>query len=408
MEHVFKEHRLCEQDGPLGPYLDSYASEMRSDGYTQQTSEVQIRLVVDFGRWLAKQGIEAVEITAALFQPYLRARRRRRRPARHDLSALQRLLDLLVRQGVVAAPIAPAAAPADCWRSEFRLYLQQERALSSATQTNYLPFVGEFLKEHFGDGPVDLARLSAADVTEFVQRRAAAIQSRRVQLMTTALRSFLQFARYRGAIGMDLAACVPAVANWKLSAIPRAIPLSQVELVLASIDRKTVMGRRDYAILLILARLGLRSSEIKTLTLEDLDWQQGFITVRGKAGRYSQLPLPVDVGEAIADYLRHGRPTVSSRCLFVRLRAPLGGFKGQCGVGSVVRHALERAGIDAARKGAHQFRHALASQMLRQGASLSEIGELLRHRSPQTTAIYAKVDLVSLAALALPWPGGAQ
>ncbi len=173
-------------------------------------------------------------------------------------------------------------------------------------------------------------------------------------------------------------------------------------------DRKTAMGRRDYAILLILARLGLRAGEIKTLALEDLDWQEGLITVRGKAGRYSQMPLPADVGEAIADYLQHGRPIANSRCVFLRTRAPAGGFKGQCGIGSMVRHALARAGVDAARKGAHQFRHGLASQMLRQGASLSEIGELLRHRSPQTTAIYAKVDLASLATLALPWPGGAQ
>ena len=168
------------------------------------------------------------------------------------------------------------------------------------------------------------------------------------------------------------------------------------------------MGRRDYAILLIVARLGLRAGEIKTLTLEDLDWQEGLITVLGKAGRYSQMPLPADVGEAIADYLQHGRPTVSSRCLFLRTRAPAGGFKSKCGVGSIVQHTLTRAGVDAPRKGTHQFRHGLASQMLRQGASLSEIGELLRHRSPQTTAIYAKVDLASLATLALPWPGGAQ
>ena len=144
------------------------------------------------------------------------------------------------------------------------------------------------------------------------------------------------------------------------------------------------------------------------LTLEDLDWQEGLITVRGKAGRFSQLPLPKDVGAAIADYLQHGRPNTSSRCVFLRAKAPAGGFRGQCGINSIVRHTLDRAGIDSPRKGAHQFRHALACQMLRQGASLSEIGELLRHRSPQTTAIYAKVDLDSLAALALSWPGGAR
>jgi integrase/recombinase XerD len=408
MKQVFKAHRLCKQEGPLAPYIDAYAAEMREKGYARQTREVQIRLVADFGYWLAKRGMRAQEITAELFQPYLRARARRRRLTRNDRSALHRLLDLLVRQGVVSAPTPPTATPAERLQSEFRFYLQQERALASITQDHYVRFVSDFLTGHFGAGPVDLSGLCAGDVIGFVRRRAMTIQSRQVQLMTTALRSFLRFARYRGDIDKDLAACVPAVANWTLSTIPRALPPEQVKQVLASVDRKTVVGRRDYAILLILARLGLRASEIRTLTLEDLDWQEGLITVRGKAGRYSQLPLPDDVGAAIADYLRNGRPTASSRLVFLRVKAPVGGFKGPSGVGSMVRHSLARAGIDASRKGAHQFRHALACQMLRQGASLSEIGELLRHRSPQTTAIYAKVDMASLATLALPWPGGAQ
>lgn len=408
MHQVFGDHQLCKQDSPLGSYLDSYAAEMRTEGYPQQTIELQICLIADFSRWLAKRQITAQEVRAELFQPYLRARARRRRPTGSESRALRRLLNLLVREGAVPEPVSPAATPADRLGNEFRFYLQQERALASTTQSYYLTFVSEFLRGRFGAGPVDLSSLRAADVTGFVQRRAITIQSRRVQLMTTALRSFLRFARYRGDIDKDLAACVPAVANWKLSTIPRALPPSQVELVLASIDRKTAMGRRDYAILLILARLGLRAGEIKTLTLEDLDWQEGLIMVRGKAGRYSQLPLPTDVGEAIADYLRNGRPTGNSRCVFLRTRAPAGGFKGQSGIGSMVRHALAQAGVDSPRKGAHQFRHGLACQMLRQGASLSEIGELLRHRSPQTTAIYAKVDMASLATLALPWPGGVR
>ena len=408
MKQVFRAHRLCKQDGPLGPYMDSYEAEMRNEGYAQQTREVQIRLVADFGCWLAKRQVQAQEITSDLFRPYLRTRARRRRPTRNDLSALQRLLELLRRQGVVAAPAPPETTPAERVQGDFCVYLRQERALTSTTQACYTGFVGEFLTERFGAGPVDLSLLCAADITRFVRRRAATIQSKRVQLMTTALRSFLRFARYRGDIEKDLAACIPAVANWKQSTLPRALPPDQVEQVLNSVDRKTAIGRRDYAILLILARLGLRAGEIRALTLEDLDWQEGLITVRGKAGRFSQLPLPMDVGAAIADYLRHGRPTVSSRCVFLRAKAPAGGFQGQCGIGSIVRHTLERAGIDSPRKGAHQFRHALACQMLKQGASLSEIGELLRHRSPQTTAIYAKVDLDSLAALALSWPGGAR
>ena len=357
MKQVFRAHELCKQDGPLGPYIESYDAEMRGEGYARHTRELQTRLVADFGCWLAKRGIQAQDISAELFRPYLRARARRRRPTRNDLSALQRLMELLRRQGVVEAAAVPVATPAQRLQSEFRLYLRQERALASTTQAAYTAFVNEFLTERFGAGPVDLSRLCAADITRFVRRRAGTIQSKRVQLMTTALRSFLRFARYRGDIDKDLAACIPAVANWKQSTLPRALPPEQVEQLLNSVDRETVMGRRDYAILLILARLGLRAGEIRALTLEDLDWKEGLITVRGKAGRFSQLPLPKDVGAAIADYLRHGRQAANSRCVFLRAKAPAGGFQGQSGVGSMVRHALERAGIDSPRKGAHQFRN---------------------------------------------------
>jgi site-specific recombinase XerD len=193
-----------------------------------------------------------------------------------------------------------------------------------------------------------------------------------------------------------------------MSSIPRAIAPDQVRRLLARIDRHTAVGRRDYAILLLLARLGLRSSEVAFLELEDIDWKDGSLSVRGKGGRRLQLPLPADVGEAIVAYLRHGRPPSSSRRVFLRARAPLRGFLGQSAVGTIVRHALLRAGIDAPTTGAHQFRHGLATEMLRHGASLGEIGELLGHRSPETTKIYTKVDLDALRSLALPWPGGVR
>jgi site-specific recombinase XerD len=168
------------------------------------------------------------------------------------------------------------------------------------------------------------------------------------------------------------------------------------------------VGRRDYAILLLLARLGLRSGEVTSLELDDIDWQDGCFSVHGKSGRRTQLPLPKDVGDAIVAYLRHGRPRSSSRRVFLRARAPFRGFLRQSAVGTVVRRALLRAGIEAPTTGAHQFRHGLATQMLRQGASLAEIGELLGHRSPETTKIYTKVDLEALRTLALPWPGGVR
>ena len=226
--------------------------------------------------------------------------------------------------------------------------------------------------------------------------------------MTTALRSFLRYVRYRGEVPLDLAAAVPVVANWSMTSIPRAIPADQVRRLLASISRRTATGRRDYAILLLLARLGLRSSEVAFLELEDIDWHAGRMRIRGEGGRRVELPVLAEVGDAIAAYLRHGRPPSTSRRVFLRARAPIRGFLGPSAIGSIVRHALQRAGIQAPTTGAHQFRHGLATQMLRHGASLSEIGDVLGHRSPETTKIYTKVDLDALRPLALPWPGGVR
>ena len=193
-----------------------------------------------------------------------------------------------------------------------------------------------------------------------------------------------------------------------MPSIPRAIAADQVRQLLASIDRRTAIGRRDYAILLLLARLGLRSGEVASLKLDDIDWNAGQLRVRGKRGQRSELPLPAEVGKAIAAYLRRGRPDSSSRRVFLRAKAPSRGFRGASGVGSIVRHSLQRAGVKAPTYGAHQFRHGLATEMLRKGSSLAEIGEVLGHRHPQTTKIYTKVDIKALRTLALPWPGGAR
>jgi site-specific recombinase XerD len=302
----------------------------------------------------------------------------------------------------------PPVTPSQELLKEYDLYLQKERALSPATRINYVPFIGRFLVGRFGRGRVDLSRLRAVDVLKFVRRTAGQLKNKLVLLMTTALRSFLRFARYRGDITLDLAACVPPVASWSLSTLPKSLPPAQVEPVLANVrQRSTAVGRRDHAILSLLARLGLRGGEVGNLVLEDIDWENSRIAIRGKGNRVAHLPMPADVGKAITAYLQNGRPRVpGERRLFLRARAPLTGFKGQGSVGSVVKHALERAKIDSPRKGSHQFRHTLASTMRQKGSSLREIGEVLRHRSPDTTAIYAKVDFLSLRSLALPWPGG--
>jgi site-specific recombinase XerD len=292
---------------------------------------------------------------------------------------------------------------------QYDAYLQKERGLAWRTRVDYAPFVRRFLTNQFGRGPADVSKLRPADILQFVQHSAAKMNPKYAQSMISALRSFLRFLRYRGRLKLDLAACVPSVASWSLSTVPQSLSLIHVDQVLSGCNRKTGIGRRDYAILLLLARLGLRGGEVAHLTLDDIDWENGRLTIHGKGGRADLLPLVADVGKAIAAYLKNGRSHVSSdRHLFLRARAPVIAFKDHQAVGSVVKHALARAGIDSPRKGAHQFRHSLASAMLRQGRSLGEIGEILRHRSPNTTAIYAKVDLVSLRSLALPWPGGGR
>ena len=206
----------------------------------------------------------------------------------------------------------------------------------------------------------------------------------------------------------DLAAAVPVVPNWSLSGIPRAIGADQVQQLLQSIDQCTALGRRDYAIVLLLARLGLRSGEIMSLELDDIDWHVGQVQVRGKSGQRNALPLPPDVGKAIAAYLQQGRPQNASRRVFLRTKAPIRGFCGASGVGSLVRHRIQRADLETPTHGTHQFRHGLATALLRQGASLGEIGEVLGHRSPETTKIYTKVDLDALRPLAVAWPGGVR
>jgi integrase/recombinase XerD len=298
--------------------------------------------------------------------------------------------------------------PAEQCAKAYEQYLSGARALTKATTLNYVPLIRGFLKDRFGDKSVKLSRLRASDIVGFVQRQVPQLHLKRAKLLTTALRSFLRYARYCGEATLDLAAAVPIVANWSMPSIPRAIGSTQIRQLLASIDRSTATGRRDYAILILLARLGLRSNEVTFLELDDIDWGIGQISVKGKRSQRTTLPLPIDVGKAIAEYLQHGRPRSTSRRVFLRGKAPIRGFLRQTAVSSIVRHALQRAGIQAPTTGAHQFRHALATQMLCRGASLSEIGEVLRHRNTQTTMIYAKVDLKTLRTLALPWPGGVR
>ena len=412
MNRFFKDARTIERmkRGPLGRYVTLYADELIAHGYSRKSGRRKLQLAADFTRWLDQKKVMANRLLAKHVGDYLWSRKRSGVGIHlGDRAAVIGFLNLLREQKVTKGKIPqPPLTPGEKLLREYDFYLQKERSLSEATRSNYVPFIRQFLVSRFGRDRVDLSRLRAVDVLKFVRRAATQLKSKRVLLMTTALRSFLRFARYRGEITLDLAACVPSVASWSLSTLPRSLPPAQVEQVLANVrQRSTAVGWRDHAILMLLARLGLRGGEVANLVLEDIDWENSRIAIRGKGERVAHLPMPSDVGKAIAAYLHKGRARVSKdRRLFLRVRAPLTGFKSQGSVGTVVEHALRRAKVDAPRKGSHQFRHTLASMMLQKGSSLSEIGEVLRHRSPDTTAIYAKVDLLSLRSVALPWPGG--
>jgi integrase/recombinase XerD len=395
--------------GPLAVHIAAFAAWVRGQGYARWSRCRQVLLAGCFSRWLLRRAVSVRKVSDEHVAQYLQARARGRRPHRGDAAALKQFLGVLRGEGVIP-PAKPRGrrSPVDHETQAFEAYLRTQRVLADPTIAYYVPFVREFLVDQFGQGRVALCRLDAGDVGRFVQRQAVRLHAKRAKQLTTALRSFLRYARYRGAISLDLAAAVPTVAGWTMSNIPRAISPDAVRQVLAAVNRRTPVGRRDYALLLLLARLGLRASEVVRLELEDIDWDAGHVSVRGKGGYRTALPLPADVGEAIAAYLRHGRPASACRRVFLRARAPLRGFEGPSAVASVVRDALLRAGVSAPTKGAHQFRHGLATQMLRHGASLTEIGEVLRHRSPETTKIYAKVDVDALRRLALPWPGGGR
>ena len=409
MTNYFSGNKIAQdsEQGPLDGIIPTYEDFLSQQGFSKISACQQLRFLADMNRWLHQKRLSISDLTAHTIQRYLRLRHRRLRPRRDDAAILNRLLHLLHTHDLL--PIKDTRLPDDPHQyidNDFDRYLAEERGLCLATRINYRPFIQKFLTAQFGNKPARLAELNANDVIRFIRKQTLHLHPKHAGLMVSALRSFFRFLHHRGDITIDLAACVPPIANWKFSALPKFIQPDQIQRVLNHCDRQTAKGRRDFAILLLLARLGLRACEIVGLTLDDIHWQAGKISIQGKAKRPAMLPLPPDVGRAIAAYLKNDRPACSTRRLFICLRAPHRGFANSIAISTIVARSLKKAGIDCPHTGAHLFRHSLATQMLRQGATLSDIALLLRHRSLNTTTIYAKVDLTALHALAQPWPGG--
>ena len=255
----------------------------------------------------------------------------------------------------------------------------------------------------------DLGRISQEDVIRYIERHARDWSAESGKAMCWSLRAFLRYLHHRGLNPLALAGCVPSIRRWKLASLPTYLSAVQVQTVLDGCHRATAPGRRDHAILMMLAKLGMRAGEVATLTLDDIDWRSGEMLIRAKGRQRARMPIPPDVGAAVVAYLRDARPKSSCRRLFLRTLAPNVGFASSCAITMIAKAALDRAGIRGyARQGAHLFRHSLATELLRSGATLPEIGQLLRHESHDTTRIYAKVDVDALRTLSLPWPGGVQ
>lgn len=394
------------QVGPIGPHLQSFAALVSQQGYCSVNGWLKIRLVAKLSRWLHQRRIPLNELNEARIAVFLNARWQHL--ARHsgDQITMTLLLRHLRQAKVVAPPPLTNGSDLELMILEYQGFLLSERSLMPSTTGRYLEVAHRFLSRRFPDGKLYLKKLQARDVTDFVLHDTSHRGRRSAQLMATVLRSFLSFLLQKGRIATNLAAVVPSIPNQRLAGVPRYLEAREVEMVLRSCDLRRKIGKRDYAIFLLLARLGLRANEVVQLTLDDIDWRAGELLIRGKGARVDRLPLLQEVGQALSDYLKNARPICSTRRLFIQCRAPLEGFAGPGCVSNLVRWALLRLHLCPRNRGAHVLRHSLATVMLRNGASLAQIGQVLRHQLPQSTEIYAKVDFHALRALALPWPGG--
>jgi len=393
----------------LAPYFEPYSEYLADRGYSQISYWKKTFLVSEFSRWLGRKKIAACEITTKHEDAFLRYNAACRCPKQGDRTAVTSVTSWLQENGIIEGKLnaSPAMSEVDRILQEYRSYLQEDRGLASTTIENYAGHIRRFLADRCGAEELNLGSIRASQITDYVRRHAPRDHTfASAKDTVTALRSFLRFALYRDYIQTDLAAAVPSVAGWSMASVPRAMPAECVRRLLdASKTWRSPVGLRNRAILLLLARLGLRAQEIVRLELGDIDWPEGRLNVHGKSRQERPLPLPHDVGKSIASYLKDGRPQSTCRRIFLRARAPFDGLGSHSDICQIVRRAIKRAGIELDRTGSHQLRHALAVHMLRQGVSLTEIGQVLRHRSPDTTRRYAKVDLDGLRAVALPWPG---
>jgi site-specific recombinase XerD len=375
-------------------------------GYCESTARKHLQLMVHLDAWLEREGLDVIALASDQMRKFFQARRDAGYATQVTVRSAAPLLGYLRKVGVLPTAVPPRHAEGSAKKLtyEFGVLLERVRCLAPGTVRFYVRVAALFLGECFGETVPDLAKLRPGDVTRFVTRECEHRGVSSARQVVSALRSFLRFVQMLGLTTLVLDQAVLSVAGWSPS-LPRAVDRRDVQRLLRGCDRRTRMGRRDYAIVTLLARLGLRGGEVAALRLEDIDWRAGQLLVRGKGGSRQVLPLPVDVGQAVAAYLRHGRPRADDREVFLRQCAPFTGLASSSAIRNVVVRASRRAGIAVVSP--HRLRHSVGTDMLRAGVSLPEIRQVLRHRAVATTAVYAKADPEQVRALARHWPGGA-
>lgn len=389
--------------GELGQYIEGMRLTLLALGYTPGATRNMLMVVGQIGRWLLAEGLSVADLDEVQIKRFITARQKAGyRQVQHG-GIFRVLLRSLRAMDVIPARAVVSPTAVEVLVENYRQWLIGERDLASTTVLRYENLARRFLSGDQPAGPlIDLTVLGGKQVSAFILSESRRVSVGSARGRVAELRSLLRYLYLSGHVASDLSVCVPSVAGWRDAHLPVSVSPAQVELMVASCDCTRSTGLRDRAILLLLARLGLRSIEVARLQLDDIDWRAGEIEVRGKARRRDRMPLPVEVGEALAGYLQGGRPVCSHRSVFVTERAPRKPIPADL-VGDVVRRASRRIGCPIIRS--HRLRHALATDLLAKGTALVDISQVLRHRDLATTAIYAKVDMISLRSVAQPWPG---
>lgn len=402
-DQVFR-YKLCrrkfKKSNPFVRHLDPFAELLFQRGHNRIQILPRFGVLRQFGTWLKRNKMKVQHMDEEMIRKFTRAENRPQRG--RDWPTLRLFLHMLRRNGVVSVPKLKKT-PAEKLLDEFGLFLVSDRGVvGRRTDDYYKKICRRFIKDAFGGTPLDWEKIGSEEIYRFLTREGERYSRGTVKCIGSALRVFFRFLAMKGMARIELAHAVPSVRTYRAANLPYYLTLKEVQQLLDTVDRSSLVGRRDYALLLLLSRLGLRACEVTSLTLDNIDWRNGEIIVHGKGFAKKRLPISREVGSAIVSYLKM-RQKGSGRALFLTTVPPYHGVSS-CIISWVVKTAVVRAGLKPYKSGSHLLRHTAATQMLRRGASLAEVGTILGHQSVDHTAIYAKVDFANLIPVAQPWP----